>query len=54
MERQKKIVDASIIIKWFANEEGSDRAIKLRNEHINGEIIIMVPELVFMETLNSY
>jgi len=53
MERQKKIVDASIIIKWFANEEDSDKAIRLRDKHINEEISIVVPELVFLETVNG-
>ena len=49
MERKKKIVDALIIFKLFANEEDSDEAIK----HINEEIIIVVPELIFVETLNA-
>jgi predicted nucleic acid-binding protein len=53
MERQKKVIDASIIVKWFSNEEDSDKAIKLRNMHIRGEISIVVPELVFMEVMNS-
>ena len=53
MERKKKIVDALIIFKLFANEEDSDEAIKLRAKHINEEIIIVVPELIFVETLNA-
>lgn len=53
MERQKKIVDSSVILKWFANEKDSDKAINLRNQHIDGEIIIVVPELAFMEILNA-
>ena len=53
MERQKKIIDASIIIKWFANENYSDKAIILRDKHINEEISLVVPELVFLETING-
>jgi len=53
MERQKKIVDASIIVKWFSKEDQSVEAVELRDRHINGEVELVVPELVFMETLNA-
>jgi predicted nucleic acid-binding protein len=53
MERQKKIIDASVAVKLFAKEEGSEIAVKLRDRHINGEIVIVVPELFFMEILNA-
>ncbi len=53
MERQKKIIDASIIVKWFANEDGSDKAIKLRDQHISEELTLIVPEFVFLEVLNA-
>ena len=53
MERQKKVLDASVITKWFTTEENTDKAIALREAHKNGEILIVVPELLFAEVLNS-
>lgn len=52
MARQKTIVDASIIAKWFIDEEGTESALKLRTDHIEGTILIVVPELLFLEVLN--
>mgnify|MGYP001607985802 CR=1 FL=1 len=53
MERQKKVIDASIVVKWFQKEEHREEAIELRNEHINEQIIIIVPEIIFLEVLNA-
>mgnify|MGYP001604007726 CR=1 FL=1 len=53
MEREKKVLDASIIVKWFSEESNSDKAIKLKDKHISGDIEIIVPELIFLEVLNS-
>ena len=53
MERQKKVVDASVLFKLYSNEIGSDKAIMLREAHIRGDFILVVPELVFLEVLNA-
>ena len=53
MEREKKIIDASIVVKWFSHEEGSERALKLREEHLSGKILLVAPELIFWEVLNA-
>jgi predicted nucleic acid-binding protein len=53
MERQKKVVDASAIIKWFLHEGGSEEAIELKEKHVNNEIQLIVPELIFLEVLNA-
>ncbi len=53
MEREKKIIDASVAVKWFAKEENSDIAIGLRDKHKNDEIILIVPELLFLEVINA-
>lgn len=52
MERQKKIVDASIVAKWFLNEEGSDKALGLREEHISGKAILIISDFTYLEVLN--
>ena len=54
MERQKKVLDASVIVKEFANEINSNKAIELINSHINKEILIIVPDLLFLEILNAF
>ena len=53
MERQKKVIDASIAVKWFLNEEDTNEALKIRDAHVNGEIVIIVPDLIFLEALNA-
>ncbi len=53
MERQEKIIDASVVIKWFAEEEDSENAIKLRNKHLSQETILIAPELIFLEVTNA-
>jgi len=41
------------VVKWFIDEEYSDRALKLRDMHVNGEIQIVAPELLPFEVLNA-
>jgi|GEM_PF-1707979 len=53
MERQKKIIDSSVLVKLFAKEENSEKAFDIMKSHANEEIILVVPELIFMETLNA-
>ncbi|PIN88925.1 hypothetical protein COU57_06955 [Candidatus Pacearchaeota archaeon CG10_big_fil_rev_8_21_14_0_10_32_14] len=53
MERQKKVIDASVIMKWFNVEIGTKEALELRERHLTKEIIIIVPELIFMEIING-
>lgn len=53
MAREKKIVDASIVAKWFLEEEGSAEALKLRTAHIQGKAMLIVPDLLFLEVLNA-
>lgn len=53
MAKQKKVVDASVIVKWFLNEEKKTEALKLRDEHISEKSMIIVPELLFVEVINA-
>lgn len=53
MAREKKVVDAAVVIKWFVNEEGTDRALALREDHISGKVLLVAPELIFIEVLNA-
>lgn len=53
MEKQKKVVDASVIVKWFVQEQFSDKIVDLMEKHSKGEVLLMAPELLFVEVLNA-
>jgi predicted nucleic acid-binding protein len=55
MERLEEIVvaDASVITKWFVQEEYSINALKLRDDYINRLVDIAAPELLPFEVINS-
>lgn len=47
-----KVLDASVIIKWFIEEEGSDRADKYLQAYKDKHFSIFVPTLLFYELGN--
>lgn len=55
MERgsQTIVVDASVVIKWFIPEADSDKAVKLRDRHIEGFLTLMAPDLLVYEVANA-
>lgn len=53
MEKQKVIVDASVVAKWFLEEQFSEDARLLRDSFVTGKLTISVPSLLFYETLNA-
>jgi predicted nucleic acid-binding protein len=55
MERTEKVlvVDASIVTKWFAEEEYSTKALKIRDDYVAHLIDITAPELLPFEVLNA-
>ncbi|MEX2016978.1 MAG: type II toxin-antitoxin system VapC family toxin [Candidatus Pacearchaeota archaeon] len=53
MERQKKIIDTSIAVKWFLNEKNSDKALQLKESFLRGELILVAPDLILLEILNA-
>jgi len=50
---REAVVDASIIVKWFVIEENSDKALKIRDKYVEGELKIIAPELITFEILNA-
>ena len=52
MEREEVVIDASVAIKWFTQEEDRDKAIEVRNKFIGEEIDIVVPDLILYEISN--
>ncbi len=53
MEKQKAVADASIVAKWFLDEESSEKARQLRDSFATGKVTISVPSLLFYEGLNA-
>ena len=54
MARHDKVVlDSSVIVKWFATEDGSEKSISYLDSFIKGSLSIAVSELVFYEVANA-
>lgn len=49
------VVDASVLVKWFLHQQEPDRerALALRNLHIEGRSTIFIPQLALLEVLNA-
>ncbi len=53
MERKEVVVDASVVVKWFVEEEYSREANLLRDAYANGLIDVAAPTLLPYEVLNA-
>jgi len=55
MERIEEVVvvDASVITKWFVEEQYSTYALQLRGDYVNRFIDVAAPELLAFEVINS-
>jgi len=53
LEKQKAVADASIVAKWFLEEDFSDEARQLRDSFVTDKLTLSVPSLLFYETLNA-
>jgi predicted nucleic acid-binding protein len=42
-----------VIVKWFIVEDHSDKALALRDRHVNGEIQLASPALLTFEVINA-
>lgn len=46
------VLDTSVVAKWFFEEEGSDRAVEIREEFLNGNAQIILCDLTLYELGN--
>lgn len=55
MERspQNLVLDASAAAKWFLNEEDTEKAIALRDAHVEGRVNLTAPDLIVYEVANA-
>ena len=47
------VADASVIVKWFVDEEYTDDALSLRKDYVDGNTDIACPDLLSYEVLNA-
>jgi|MudIll2142460700_1097286.scaffolds.fasta_scaffold224593_3 predicted nucleic acid-binding protein len=47
------VLDASVVLKWFVDEEDSSQALNLREEFYAGKREIVVPDLLLFEIANA-
>jgi predicted nucleic acid-binding protein len=50
---EEVILDASVIVKWFTDEEGSDKARRIRDRHVAGLVTITSADLALYEVVNA-
>lgn len=50
---EEVIVDTSLAVKWFVEEENSDKALGLLKNYKEGQIKIIVPEIIALELANA-
>ena len=47
------VIDASVAVKWFIEEHGTQKALELRDRYIDGELKLIAPQLFPYEVLNA-
>lgn len=47
------VVDASVVLKWFIEENDSDKARLLQDEYLSGQRVLVVPDLLVYEITNA-
>ena len=47
------IIDANVVVKWFIEENDSDKALYIRDKFIDGKVKLYVPTLLYFEVLNA-
>ena len=50
----KIVLDASVVAKWFIEEENTEKAIEIRDKFVRGEIEVLVPSLLIYEIGNVF
>lgn len=47
------VLDASVIIKWYSEEEFSDKALEIRDNFFKGKYELALPDLAIYEVSNA-
>jgi len=52
-EAAKLVLDASVVVKWFVEEDYRDLSLKLREEHVKGSLVLSAPNIIIYEVVNA-
>lgn len=47
------VLDTSVVVKWFIQEQDSDKATNLRHAHGRAELLLHAPDILLMELANA-
>jgi predicted nucleic acid-binding protein len=53
LDMERVVADASVIVKFFVNEEYTERALALRDAYISKQLELSEPSLMIYEVLNA-
>jgi predicted nucleic acid-binding protein len=48
-----RVVDASVVVKWFIPERDHEAALRLRDDFLDGEVDLTAPALLPFEVVNA-
>lgn len=50
---ERVVIDTSVAVKWFVEESGSQKAVKILEDYQEGHIKITAPEIISLELANA-
>jgi len=50
---EEVVVDASVVVKWFVVEEDREKALRIRDDYIEGKLALSAPSLMPFEVMNA-
>lgn len=53
MLENQYVIDASVVLKWYIDEDLTNTAIDIRNQYINGKIKLYAPNILIFEVINT-
>lgn len=53
MDQPIYVIDASVVVKWYIQEDLTNEAIEIRNKFVNKEIKLYSPSIMIFEVINT-
>jgi len=53
MDKKIIVIDTSVVVKWFVNESGSEKAREILKNLNEQKIKIIFPKIIFLEAINA-
>ena len=50
---EEVVIDASVVVKWFVIEENREKALRIRDDYIDGKLTLSAPSLMPFEVMNA-